>query len=191
MKSGQKGFTIIEALLALILLAIIGFTGYYVYHSQKNTDNSYNNAVKSNSSTPATTEPAGQKFIFKELGVQIDLPPVLKDMSYTVSNINGVQYLDLTSPQFVNALKECNPGADVSGAVFSSLDRKSGTYPSKPDVLNGDGQLLKQFDGFYVEDQFPNGISCGDVSKGDSLTKTLSSYKEALGQAFKTATEVK
>src|SRR5579884_335933 len=52
MKSGQKGFTLVETLLVLILLAIIGFTGYYVYHTQKNTSVSYNNA--SNSATATT-----------------------------------------------------------------------------------------------------------------------------------------
>ena len=35
----NKGFTVVETLLALILVAIVAFTGYYIYNSQKNKDN--------------------------------------------------------------------------------------------------------------------------------------------------------
>ncbi len=53
MKSGQKGFTIVETLLLLILLAILGFTGYYVYHSQKQTDKTLKTASNEQLATPA------------------------------------------------------------------------------------------------------------------------------------------
>jgi hypothetical protein len=52
MKLNQKGIGIIETLLILILLTIVGFTGYYVWHTQKNSDSSYNNASKSIAAKP-------------------------------------------------------------------------------------------------------------------------------------------
>lgn len=52
MKSGQKGFTIVETLLLLILLAILGFTGYYVWHSQKQTDKTLNTASNEQLAAP-------------------------------------------------------------------------------------------------------------------------------------------
>lgn len=55
MKSGQRGFTVVETLLVLILLAIIGFTGYYVWHTQKNTNSTYNNSAKLNSPANSTS----------------------------------------------------------------------------------------------------------------------------------------
>ena len=52
MKGGQKGFGMIESLLALILLCILGFTGYYVYHSRNNTSTTTpNNATNSSALT--------------------------------------------------------------------------------------------------------------------------------------------
>jgi hypothetical protein len=187
MKRNQKGFGAVEGLLFLILLSILGFTGYYVYHSQKNTDSSYSNASKSNASTPVNSTQTNN-LKFKELGVQITLPSSLSNLSYSLSSQAGTQYLSLSTPQFVNALEECNPGSDNVGAAFVSLDKKSGVYPANPNVLNNDGSLLKQFNGFYIEAQYPNGIGCSDTSKLGRLNDILSSSKKALSDAFKSAT---
>lgn len=189
MKRGQNGFGAIETLLVLILLSILGFTGYYVYHSRNNANSTYNNASKSASSTPATA--STNKFVFKELGVQVDLPSDLKDLTYIVNNQNGVQYLELTTPKFVEALSKCNPGGgDNSGAVFVSIDKKSGNFPSNPSVFNNDGSLLKQFDNFYIEAQYPNGLGCSDLSHSEDFTSVYTGQKEAVGEAFKDATLV-
>jgi hypothetical protein len=107
-----------------------------------------------------------------------------------VSNQSGVQYLELTSPQLVNALEKCNSGDDISGASFASIDKKKGTFPSSPDVLKGDGQLMKQFDGFYIEAGYPNGIGCADTSKSDDFFSVFNDSKDALRDAFQTATVV-
>lgn len=56
MNRRQKGFTVIETLLLLILLSIIGFAGYYVYHSKNNANSSYNDTAKASSSTPVNEE---------------------------------------------------------------------------------------------------------------------------------------
>ena len=58
MKSGQKGFTIVETLLVLILISILGFTGYYVYHSRNNAKSTYNNAASTNLSPTQTSAKA-------------------------------------------------------------------------------------------------------------------------------------
>lgn len=56
MKRGQKGFTIVETLLVLILLAIIGFTGYYVYQSRNNANSSYNDAASTKTVPAASSD---------------------------------------------------------------------------------------------------------------------------------------
>lgn len=86
MKRGQKGFTVVETLLVLILIAIIGFTGYYVYHTKNNANTTYNNAAntsKSSSNTPNIYEGwntyTGNSFSFKYpkgwKATDIDAPP--------------------------------------------------------------------------------------------------------------------
>lgn len=54
MKSGQKGFTVVEALLVLILISILGFTGYYVYHSRNNANSTYSNATNVSATSKTT-----------------------------------------------------------------------------------------------------------------------------------------
>lgn len=51
MKKNQKGFTLIEGLLAVIFLSLIGFIGYYVWH----TNQKDNKTVNSTSLTEKTT----------------------------------------------------------------------------------------------------------------------------------------
>jgi hypothetical protein len=46
-KLNQSGFSIIEAVLLLVILAIIGGTGYFVWHTKQNTDKSLTNTAKS------------------------------------------------------------------------------------------------------------------------------------------------
>lgn len=38
-KTNQRGFAAIEAILIVIIVAVVGGTGYYVYHANKKTDN--------------------------------------------------------------------------------------------------------------------------------------------------------
>jgi Tfp pilus assembly protein PilE len=52
-KLNQKGFTLIEGLLIIIALALIVFTGYYVWHSQSQSNKTYNSAATISQSSPA------------------------------------------------------------------------------------------------------------------------------------------
>jgi len=49
-KTNQTGFSIVEALLILVVVGILGFTGWYVYHAKQTSDKSYSAA--SNSTAP-------------------------------------------------------------------------------------------------------------------------------------------
>lgn len=51
MKKNQKGFSVIEALLFLIIVGLIGFVGWYVWHAKNNTDNNLNAAANTSSNT--------------------------------------------------------------------------------------------------------------------------------------------
>lgn len=49
----QKGFTVIEGLLILLILAIVGGTGYYVYQANNKVTESQNAAqTNANTATP-------------------------------------------------------------------------------------------------------------------------------------------
>ena len=44
MKKTPKGFSVIEAVLVLIIVALLGFVVWYVFHTKSSTDNTYGNA---------------------------------------------------------------------------------------------------------------------------------------------------
>lgn len=43
-KTNQKGFSIAEALLILVVIGILGFTGWFVYHAKQTSDKNYSAA---------------------------------------------------------------------------------------------------------------------------------------------------
>jgi len=45
--SDQKGFSVIEALLVLVVIGILGFTGWYVYHAKQTSNKDYSDAASS------------------------------------------------------------------------------------------------------------------------------------------------
>jgi prepilin-type N-terminal cleavage/methylation domain-containing protein len=191
MKSGQKGFTVIETLLVLILISIIGFTGYYVWHTQKNTNSSYNNAAKSNSSTPASAE-TSNKFVFKELGVEFTLTDNLKGLSY--ATFNGSDYI--SDSAFKEALNECTDvnqtaAGDALAASYTAISKAKGQYPANANPIDY-GALLKQFPDFYISYGVPNGNGCSDLSQSENLKSVADTERSYFIDAFKaTATEVK
>lgn len=188
MKSGQKGFTVVETLLVLILLAIIGFTGYYVWHSQKNANSNLNSAVTTSSKTQTATN--SNKFVFKELGVQIDLPNSLKDLKYDVSSLNGTTYLNLTTPEYNAALLKCDPSS-TSGGTIVSIAKIPGQFNQDENIGSGN---LHQFKDFWISGASPNGIVCADSASDQDKAEWQTSFQgnfQAVKNAFETATLVK
>ena len=191
MKNNQKGFGAVEALLILILLSILGFTGYYVYHTSKDANSSYDNASTSNNAT-AQKSAVSDKFVFKEIWVQVTLPASLKDLAYTTSTSDGVTYLDLYTPGFEDALHKCDPSTTQSNnSPFISIAKMTGQFnqDNNPEVGN-----LKQFSDFWISGASPNGIVCADTtsqSDKDNFQSMFTDSITATRDAFKTATLVK
>jgi hypothetical protein len=190
MKSGQKGFTVVETLLVLILISIIGFTGYYVWHTQNNSNSSYNNADRSNSNTPTSTNSVN-KFVFKELGVEFDPPSSLKGLSYIVFDDN----IYITDSAFKDALNKCSDAntasGDALGASYTAISKKEGKYPADPNPIE-DGILLKQFPAFYIDYGIPNGNGCSDLSQSQNLKNVADRERSYFVDAFKaTSSEVR
>lgn len=56
MKKNQKGFSVIEGLLILVIVGLLGFVGWYVYNTKNNTDNTLNNAASTKVATSTSTK---------------------------------------------------------------------------------------------------------------------------------------
>jgi type II secretory pathway pseudopilin PulG len=189
MKSGQKGFTVVETLLVLILVSIIGFTGYYVYHSRNNANVNYNNSANS-SNVSTSSSSNSSKFVFKEIGVQVQLPSSLKDLSYTVfQSDNGNPNLALSTPEFVGALNKCDPTTvGTKNPAFAVITKQTGQF--NQDENPGVGKL-KQFKDFWISTASPNGIICADTAtqqEKDNFFTIFHDSSSVLRQAFQSAT---
>jgi hypothetical protein len=191
MKRNQKGFGAVEGLLFLILLSILGFTGYYVYHTSKNTNSTYNNAAKASNSTQQPTS-SPNKFVFKELGVQVQLPSALMGLKYTVfQSDNGNPNLALSTPEFVDALNKCDPTTvGAKNLAFAVITKQQGQFNQDENPVVGN---LKQFKDFWISSASPNGIVCTDKatqSEVDNFHSIFQSNNAALRTAFDSATVI-
>ncbi|MDB5163566.1 MAG: hypothetical protein JWS12_183 [Candidatus Saccharibacteria bacterium] len=86
MKKNEQGFSVVEALLIVVIVAVIGAVGWYVYRAQKNTTKTYNTAAQAQTGeaqpkkpTPKPPAPAditaGWKlFTSAKLGYTIRIP---------------------------------------------------------------------------------------------------------------------
>lgn len=181
----QKGFAVIELVLFIVILVALGGIGWYVVSSNHKTQSQLDKLAQTSGSSASTMK---SKFVFKELGVQITLPNSLKGLTYDVDTTYGYNYL--TSDQFKTALKDCGSDTTLnnSSGSFASLLKKSGEYPAEPTI--DDGQLLKQFQSFYIGMGVPNGLGCDDTTKAEQLNKVAHDLQAAIAEAFKTATLV-
>lgn len=57
LKLKQKGFTVIEGILLLVIVGILGFTGWYVWHSRVTSESSYNKTQSISETTSSTRGP--------------------------------------------------------------------------------------------------------------------------------------
>ncbi len=130
MSGKQKGFSIVEGLLIFVVVGILGFTGWFVWNSQRQTNETLDNAAKDNSAvitstkTPttnnsaptATTAKTTNYLSIKQWGVKFEIPSSLSDLQYTVSA--GGVYLDSNDlVKLAGSSKYCELGSGYLGAI--------------------------------------------------------------------------
>ena len=146
MLKNQTGFSVIEALLILVVVGILGFTGWFVYHSKQATDKTLANTGNSNVQTKQSTTEQNKKtattvqstseakfLIIKEWGIKI--PYSSNDtLSYVLKGQN--------SAQIASANLATNYGCNEygSGSIGRSLgtdeDSNSGTTVAQEATQN-------------------------------------------------------
>lgn len=196
----QKGFTPVAIILVVVAIAVAGFAGWYVWDkNQNNTDKNTsptstpNTDVKETGTQNESQETTQKIFVFKELGISIQLPTGLEDLSYKYNSELGVAYVSV--PSFTTANEKCygQNFSDNSQASFGAISKVPGTYPVNPteDQLPLD-PLIKQFDTFYISGNRPNGITACTVQGVDENLVNDESIKlfKLLTEAVKQAEQV-
>jgi len=161
-KLNQKGFSIVEGLLSLIVVLLIVFVGYYVYHTQRTTNSTYNAATKvAQSSSPSS---ASKYLSVKELGVKFKLSDTIATAYYTKSS-DGYYYFSVHSFDNKAGLSQCT---QVVALITGKPGESNGTPAGgtwTTDTLKNAG--LKQVGDTYYG--FQKGqIICWDVNAADA-----------------------
>lgn len=105
----QGGFTVVEALLILVIVGLLGGTGWYVMHSQKQVDNTYSNTNNS-APVPAAKKVSPTKqqdFVIKEWGVHAKISTPLT-LEYRMTDDNGAA--DFSSKELDASADSCVDG---------------------------------------------------------------------------------
>lgn len=194
--SGGKGKTILWVVIVIVLLAACSFGVYTWQHSQVN---SQANQVKDQSSQIKNLQSQIDKLkadakktmpadmtntnIIKlpELGVQITVPDSLKDLTYTISTSKLTSGESFTSADLTTkSLLASDPACTTAKGPLGAITKATGTYPSKPTLDNAAGQLVKQFDGYYIGNVTPQSACSANKATQDMTISQLAALKTAL-----------
>lgn len=118
MKVNQKGFSVVEILIVIVVVGLVGAVGWLVYDRQKSKTEHKDAAVQT---SEQTNEQAKQEtkdevkqtnyFEIKELGVKFELSDNLSGLYYSIGNNNKTVYFSL------NELKGTDCAADKTAQV--------------------------------------------------------------------------
>ena len=124
-KINQSGFSIIEALLILVVIGILGFTGWYVYHTKQAANKNY--SVAARSTVPTYTKKTTAK------------APVQK----TVNSYTGWT-------QYCSSLTKLCVNYPQNWANYTCPNRPPNTYGACPSgnfsIVSADKKATVQFD---------------------------------------------
>jgi hypothetical protein len=84
----QSGFSIVEAVLAILVIGAMAAAGVFVYqHNQAKVTDAAPHPNSSSSQQTTTTTPTPTQNVIKipELGIQITVPDSIKDLTYKVT----------------------------------------------------------------------------------------------------------
>jgi len=122
-KKDQKGFTLVEGLIALVVILLVGGLGYYVY--DRNSDDGKDTAKTTqadNKTTDETSSNTDAKYLdIPELGVRLKLTSSVEDAYYTVSK-EGYVYLSVHHFDKVQGFEQCRSNATNGEYGLASLN---------------------------------------------------------------------
>ena len=134
MKINQKGFSVVEILVVVVVVGLLGAVGWLVYDRQKSNTDSKNTAAQTSEQTKSVADDTEQQTFFeiKELGVKFELSDNLAGLYYTMGNDNKTAYFSL------NEFKGTDCAADKTAQValtrYTDADFENDPLASKNDA---------------------------------------------------------
>lgn len=191
------GFSIVEALLILVVIGILGFTGWYVYHVRQTADKNhsaaanatvptYKKKIDTKAKTAAPPVPQGTYLDFKEVRVKMLLSSSISDAVYapvnnSLSTDGAVAVFGLSTRSIEDAGSNCDASNGPLGLV-----RVTATAPMRLVPPNGeapmapDNKTLFLIGSKYYQYIAPQDfVECGTVS-----TAQFEANQQAFEQSF-------
>ncbi len=187
MKINQKGFTLIEVLLAALAVSVISFAGYYVYNAQKSNNDSAASPQTNTKETDKSKNPTSEAldsnegyYVIKEWGVRMKLPSSLSDLEYTkdtefFNEGEGIDAIDFTSKSVKAMGGYCGDKTDALGRIVRYAEGykpvgEVGGYNRPPEQLGA----LKVGNNYYLYISNKDGCVAGmdDASRAKIMALT-------------------
>lgn len=202
MKNKQKGFSVVEILVAVVIVGLLGVVGWLVY----NQHNKPTASIESSKTTKSS------ELKIKEFGLTITLPPKLQGVTYVYNGTgstdkNGgsgpsssdggparkVVTIDLVAPEA--KIKEICVNQFGNADTFSLI----GAFPHNAwpiaSIVKVDGKyyptaywdgLLKQYDDAFIA-LSTSDYPCANAPKGEINTSTSEFLLPEISNAFSSA----
>ncbi len=192
-KLNQKGFGLIEGLLILIVVLLVGFIGYYVWNSQKEADDTANQAASSVQTEKQQTAP---KPVYKNADVTLyNLSDLATngDQTQIVAAIKKKCVTDLQSTDKTIAAEDVlvvgiettfsDSASYAKSGEFARLATTCLTKPIEPDSSGSVYILQKKSGNWTVILSGQMGPNCSEVD-GKNIPSTIvdECYDEATSQ---------
>lgn len=188
-KLGQKGFTLVESLLAVIALSLVIGVGYYVMNANKDEKPAAVTSQKSDTKATETTQAAGKEYLnITELGIKIPIGDSLKAAKYEINPAQD-NYAGVATQGFIDAVTACK-APDTASASFPAIGviaKYDGTYDANAKPHDVYAEFVKQLPGFYLE----YGHADGGLCNGSDTAKNTAAQAlfDKLSPDLKTAVQ--
>lgn len=178
----------------IIAVAAILALGAAIY-ALKSSPGTKNSASKTTSSTQ-TSQANATPYTFKELGLRVNLPANLKDLSYDPpaaqkdSKVTPPPALRLKLKSFTDLANKCLLYPANSYQSFATVIKMPGNYSSIPSPV---GEKLVQLDSFYIVNvgsSLPKDFKCKDETTKADLVQLQTDLDSSLKAAFSNAQKV-
>ncbi len=131
MKANQKGFSVVEILIVVVVVGLLGAVGWLVYDRQSNKNKETTSTAQfeqSSATNQANKEASNSKYLdIKEWGVQISVPNEIQDLTYeNYQNYRGIESVRLTSPS-LEAEGKLSGGPETQEKMGLLYRAKTGT----------------------------------------------------------------
>lgn len=172
MNKNQKGFSVVEGLLFLIIIGVLGFVGWYVWHSKNAADDNLKNAASTNIAAPTNKAAATQnstpseEYKMPEVKLQLSIPASLSNLQYTaVANDAGIYSLEFSDKRLQKPNCDSNAPSGLFEIAFADATQSDGS-PLK------DSTAYKQIgDTYWNLNVYPK-TSCSNGTTEDSIYQT-------------------